>query len=189
MATKERGHEKSNLHSIKREQNMKNFTNLARLPNEIRYATWSDLATWGIERVGPANKYTCEVNLPEGWQVKQSDHPHWQELSDNHGRNRADIYICTDDCGTRAFFAPRRRFTTIFEVAHNNKELRVLVMDDKDALYHTPWVPLRHELCESHPDQYHDKQAHDRAENLAKTWLMQNFPYWQNCLQYWDFDF
>jgi hypothetical protein len=62
-------------------------------------------------------------------------------------------------------------------------------MDGKDVLYHTPWVPLRHELCASDPDQYHDKQAHDRAENLAKNWLMQNFPYWQNCLQYWDFDF
>jgi len=189
MAARDCCHEYSNLHSIKREQTMKNIPNLAALPNEIRFATWSDLATWGVERVGPANKYLCEVSLPEGWQVRQSDHPHWQELVDNNGRNRADIYICHDFSGTRAFFSPRRRFTTTFEVADNNSELRVLVMDGKDQLHCTPWVELRHSLSESRPDQYHDKQAHDRAENMAKDWLRQNFPNWQNCLQYWDCDF
>lgn len=162
---------------------------LVALPNEIRFATWSDLASWGIRRVGTANKFTCTVDLPEGWRVRQSEHPHWQSLLDNRGRSRADIYLCGDFHGIRAFMAMRRRFTTSAEVEDNNKAIRIRVMDGDEPMFATEWVGCCIPKRDEFPSEFQDWQAYETAERLAKNWLARNFPYWQNCLQYWDCEF
>ena len=160
-----------------------NQANTVNLPREIRLADWTDLSQWGIQRVGQANKYSYEVQLPQGWQLCQSNHPHWQELIDDQGRTRADIYFCRDFRSTRTFISLRRRYTTSVEVSQDNTSVRMLILDGARQIHATDWVALGNHTEQAH--RFFEWKAHEEAERQAKEWLRQNFPHWQSCLHYW----
>ncbi len=40
----------------------------------------------------PGDEMFCEATLPEGWEVKATDHSMWSELVDNEGTKRASIF-------------------------------------------------------------------------------------------------
>lgn len=191
--------------------------NIAKLPNQLRYAEWSDLVRWGILRCGAQNKYFCEVALPSGWSVRPGEAADWQELVDDKGRVRADIYSCHNFASTRAFMALRRRITTAYEFSQDGSSLRVVVMDGNERMHSTSWMAcdansidktsadrlsmsdflaidadsFRSEAPLHNGDalkNIHDWHNHRALEEQAKAWLRTNFPAWQNPLSYWDFE-
>lgn len=163
--------------------------NVVHLPVEIRDYSWSELALWGIKRLGFGNQVTCPVEIPEGWQVRKGEHPDWSELIDGNGRSRADIYLCTNHCGTRAFIALRRRFTTITQMNAEQRQLRVRVMDGPlEVMFSTAWFDCVMPESENWPNDCH-RNALEEAEQAAKTWLQQNLSCYRSCFHYWDFEF
>lgn len=160
--------------------------NLATVPSELRYATWSELAGLGIERNGIATKYTCRVTLPEGWSVQPTEHPHWKMLTDEHGRNRADIYHCDDFHGTRAFIAFRRRYTTRVELNEERTKLRVKALDGNEVLYTSEWFDyVDYQEEHLHPGSL-NWGSFVTAETAVENWLASNLSGWKNPLSHWD---
>lgn len=153
------------------------------LPKEIRLADWTDLAQWGINRVGQANKYKYRVEIPEGWHVRPSRHPHWQELVDPQGYVRADIYFCQDFRATRSFLSLRRRYTTSVQCSQDNTSVRMLIMDGAREIFATDWIAFGNDG--DHARQFFEWRAHQEAERRAKEWLKENLPHWQSCLHSW----
>lgn len=163
--------------------------NFATFPNELRCASWSELAEIGIERTKLDNRLTCRVSLPAGWSVVQTEHPHWQKLLDANGRNRADIYICVDFHCTRAFIAFRRRFTTEVELHDNGAYLCVRAMDGDEVLHRSTWhqyISCEDELFQQGSLNWPAFQA---AEADVEGWLAQNLAGWKNCFKHWELEF
>lgn len=170
-------------------ENTKPAGNAVKLPNELRYANWDDLKSWGIHRLGTLNRYFCEVVIPDGWNIQPGPHANWQELVDKNNRVRADIYFCNDFAVTKAFLAMRRRFTTAYEFSEDKTSLRVCVMDGDDRMHCTDWIDCQYTDSHTRTDDHHDWQTHQKLEAQAKQWLASNFSGWQNCLNYWDLEF
>lgn len=163
--------------------------NLADLPHDLRFATWGELEAMGIVRMGPANKHTSVVSLPEGWQIERTDHPHWFELLDHNKRSRADIYFCQDMPVVRAFTAMRRRFTTSTEISPEGNQIRVKAMDGNEVLHASPWAEYIPESQEKLAPCATNSKSRRFCESSIESWLTQNFPAWKNCLSYWDLQF
>lgn len=120
-------------HLVEREERLAQeiFVQTAQLPIKNNYLLEGDkaktyhavLAEMGIELLDiEADDLFMDVALPNGWELKQTDHSLWSNLLDDQGRVRGSIFHKGVFYDRDAFFNFTKRFSISTEIADYDKE-------------------------------------------------------------------
>lgn len=124
------------------------------------------------------------VKLPAGWKKRATEHSMHSELLDDKGRVRAGIFYKAAFYDRKAHISLIRRYNidtyTACDKDGNNVEYKdathfMTVVRDSGNSIHT--------VCCRAQDDY---KLCDEHEKLARAWLNEHFPDWENPLAYWD---
>jgi len=125
-----------------------------------------------------ADDIFINVQFPEGWTKKPTDHSMWSDLLDDQGRKRGSIFY-------KAAFYDRS--------SHMNLDRRFCLRQDYEAKEHVQYRVLDgdsivFETDKVECDQYSDKywEAEQEMQKVATGWLNENYPDWENPSAYWN---
>lgn len=127
----------------------------------------------GVKFLGPVegDDQFQEVTLPEGWEIKPTEHSMWSELVDSDGRKRAAIFYKAAFYDRKAHIDVSRRFDyrTLYP-EHPTKTPYVAVVTDGGR-----------EVWRSGP-----LSGSDEARDAARAHLAETWPDWDNLTSYWN---
>ena len=197
---------------VVRNQRLPKKLNDPSVPNEIRWAGVSDSMEWeekfsiveknnieytkkiyekmGITIVEEYDDLFYNVKLPEGWEIKPTDHSMWNDLFDDKGRKRGSFFYKAAFYDRSAHMNFCTRFSASSIPFDNYKS---------DASYEErcikPWYGV---ICDGGKEIYRtdgevspdgsvkvwDIQEHQRKLALEK--LEKEYPDWEDIFAYWD---
>lgn len=124
------------------------------------------------------------VGLPEGWEIKATDHTMWNELIDNKGRKRAEFFYKAAFYDRDAFIRFETRFNLkVDRVAPYDVDYEVweksdfigTIKDGEVIIYQTRTVPPS-------GDYFKD----DKIKEELETFMKNHYPDYKNIHAYWD---
>lgn len=144
----------------------------------------------GIKILDKYDDLFYKVELPMGWEIKNADHPYWNNLLiDNEGRKRASFFYKAAIYNMDAFINFTHRYS-----------YSVLPFDEykTDATYtdrkFKPWKavitdngePIK-KLKEVTPNtQTESLELGKELRIIAIDYLNENYPFWEDINAYWD---
>ena len=201
--------EKRGQEEVVRKQRLPKKVNDHNVPNEIFFAGVTKDMSWedrkavtdqnvinytktmyknvGIEILDSYDDLFWNVKLPEGWEVKATDHTMWNEVRDNKGRKRASFFYKAAFYDRDAFI----RFNTRYSVeathvgdpgdyeAWRMSDIIGLVKDGDTIIYSTHTVPAT-------DDYVKDDKIEKELYELAEAFLKNNYPDYESIYTYWD---
>ena len=130
--------------------------------------------------------YLYSVTLPEGWEVKSTDHTMWNKLVDNKGRKRASFFEGPFyDRDSFVNFEARFRISTNRETIEHDDGSKtkgdwfVAIYDGEAVLYPDEVIRISH-----NDKNFHDKEK-DAREQLNHV-LKEKYPNYEDFTAYWD---
>lgn len=134
-----------------------------------------------LEKLGfvfgdPVDDIFVSVQIPEGWTKKPSDHSMWSYLLDDKGRQRASIFYKAAFYDRNAHMKLDRRFSFRMNYDLEDK-MQYQVFDSDKVIFSTDPI--------NRPNPY-DWDIDDSQEAIAKNWLAEKYPDWENVSAYWD---
>jgi hypothetical protein len=141
-------------------------------------AQWEDLGI-KIGEVDERDPMFVEVELPEGWELKPSDHSMWSYLHDEKGRKRAGVFYKAASYDRSAHIHAERRYSLHPECENDDaqwgdrKWFGVVVDKATEEIIFTGPV-------------LEGDDGYDSARKDAVKWLNENRPDWENSAAYWD---
>lgn len=143
----------------------------------------------GIKIIEDYDDLFYSVELPDGWDIKPTDHSMWNEVVDDKGRVRISFFY-------KGAFYDRDAFSN-FNIRY---DYSILPFDNwethatSEERYAKPW-----KLCITDCDEpiiilkewtvsnVEDKWNIDRKmEKLGEQYMKEHYPYWENINAYWD---
>jgi hypothetical protein len=112
------------------------------------------------------------VTFPAGWKLKPTDHSMWSDLLDDKGRKRAAMFY------KGAFYD---RSAHIYMVTRFSHEADYTVADYPRPVHVTDCGKGIHVVGSA--ANYSDG---DRLGEVAKAWLTEKYPQWEDPTAYWD---
>ena len=158
----------------KRGQNT--FVNSSSLPkNMLHGCTREKLEKMGIVFGEDEDDIFISVTLPEGWKKQATEHSMWSDLIDDKGRKRAAIFYKAAfyDRNAHIWLVKRYGFNLYAEGDCANESKSVITDCEK---------PI-HTIGSRKNDDYDINNEHNE---LAKQWLDEHFPEWNDEMAYWD---
>lgn len=128
-----------------------------------------------------ADDLFINVQFPEGWSKKSTDHSMHNDLLDTEGRVRGNIFYKAAFYDRRAHMHLKCRYIAMLNYDLPNGEVQAVVNDQ--ATDESPFSTER-VVLERNSDEYW--RAQDSHEAVAVAWLKKNFPDHDNVLAYWD---
>lgn len=161
------------------------LVNNSMLPREMLYGcTREKLAQMGITLgARHGSGLFVEAQLPEGWKKQATSHSMWSDLLDEKGRRRASIFYKAAFYDQSAHISLCKRFAVELEPCDEDgnpigrgeySHLRTVVKDG-DSTIHVVGI------CKAR-----DFDTSDDHSRLAKAWLDEHYPDWQDPMAYWD---
>ena len=143
----------------------------------------------GIKVVEEYDDLFYSVELPEGWEIKATDHSMWNDVVDNNGRKRISFFYKGAFYDRDAFsnFAHRYSFSISpfddyqSDVGYQERKFKPW------KLFITDCGEKIEELKEIVPTT--DKEyfaVDDTFREIAKKYLNEKYPDWENINAYWD---
>ena len=142
----------------------------------------------GIKIIGEYDDLFWNVVLPEGWDIKATDHTMWNELLDDKGRKRATFFYKAAFYDRDAFtnFETRYKIATTHS-ANDNEDYEVwrmsdhigLVKDGEEVIYKTACVPAT-------GDYSKDDKIKNKLYEELEDYMKENYPDYENIQAYWD---
>ena len=145
------------------------FVNAEILPRKMD-GNKHKLEKMGIKFLDNYDELFVNVELPEGWEKKPTDHSMWSDLLDDKGRKRGSIFYKAAFYDMDAFIHLARRYNVTWD--YDNHYAKVMDLDTE--LFKT----------ESAGDRDWDKQ--DLLKAKAKKWVDEKFPDWEDETAYWE---
>jgi len=159
----------------------------AKLPKIGEFDPKEYLISLGFNFLGrdALDKMLQDVELPIGWRVENnwlsdSDHGTLDDIIDEKGRLRANVYILRNNLVNVAELFFFNRYTIEPDVDHLEEFDRciVRVLDAGKRIYATKSYPSSSYLS--------DELAFFRGTELAKIWLKQHYPNYRDFTAYWN---
>lgn len=166
----------------------------------------------GIKVIGltEGDEMFYDVELPEGWEKRSTDHSMWSELIDDKGRKRAGIFYKAAFYDRDAFISPEKKITSAVDRigfingnydrdengrAYSKSTPFCGVVKDYDGtfLFKTEEIELEEEFNE--PDnrggwtqEYKDKlrSVENNLREKVNEFLEENYPEHKDPCAYWD---
>lgn len=148
-----------------------------RLPITIspRGTTLADVAReWGVVFGDPIDNLFIAAKLPEGWQIKATDHSMHSDVIDAQGRTRAGVFYKAAFYDRRASLHIACRYRVNDDYAEPTRTVTVVDGATNSAV-HTAGSA-----------NYEDFDAADALEGLARAWLNAKYPDHRNPFAYWN---
>jgi hypothetical protein len=118
------------------------------------------------------------VQFPEGWEKKPTEHSMWTDLLDEKGRKRGSIFYKASfyDRSAKLHFNNRFSFSQDYEVKDG---VQYRVKDGSDIIFTTDKIE-----CEEYSDTYW--AADDNLKDICLAYLKEHYPIWEDETKYWD---
>lgn len=161
-------------------QGQRDLVKNARIPKDVYGHNLDDvLSKWGIETHESVDDLFVQVELPDGWQLKATDHSMHSDLLDDKGRVRASIFYKAAFYDRCADMALKTRYTFTVEPVngwqdYDCKDYVCKVMDQGKVL----WVSDVAKNA-SFPER-------DELGDKGKAYLDKRYPEWRSPFAYWD---
>ena len=142
----------------------------------------------GIEIVSDADDLFWNVKLPNGWEVKATDHSMWNEVRDNNGRKRMTFFYKAAFYDRSAFSNLQTRFQLdVTHTADSDSDYEVweasdllgTVKEGDIIVYQTKCVPAT-------GDYSKDSKAEDELLEELRLFMNEHWPEYENVHAYWD---
>lgn len=160
--------------------------NKIKTQNIIEY-TKQQYEKMGIDIVEEYDDLFYSVILPEGWEIKATDHSMWNNLFDNKGRKRANFFYKAAFYDRDAFINFDTRFhLSVSHVADasdydvwKNSDYQGVVKDGEEVIFSTECVA---------PTGTYDSDDKVKKELMdkLKKYIEENYPDYKNIHAYWD---
>lgn len=155
--------------------------------NNIQY-TKQQYEKMGIVIVDEYDDLFYNVELPEGWQIKATDHNMWNNLFDNKGRKRASFFYKAAFYDRDAFINFNTRFHV--DVEHTapyssdydvwaQSDYQGTIKDGEDVIFSTECVPVTGSYTE-------DDKVKDALRKKLDEYMDENYPNYTDINAYWD---
>ena len=128
------------------------------------------------------------VKLPEGWEIRATDHTMWNELIDNKGRKRASFFYKAAFYDRDAFINFNTRFhVSVDHVADPESDYDVWKVSDYQGTVKDGDVVICSTRCVPATGSYDgdDKVKKPLWEEL-ETFMKEHWPDYENTDAYWD---
>jgi hypothetical protein len=144
----------------------------------------------GVKIINEYDDLFCNVELPEGWEIKATDHTMWNELIDNKGRKRATFFYKAAYYDRDAFINFETRYQ--IEATHNcdpcedydiwrKADYIGTVKDGDKIIYATKCVPV------PEPFSYdEDTKIKNILYAELEDFMNKNYPEYKDFHAYWD---
>ena len=155
--------------------------------NNIEY-TKQQYEKMGIVIVDEYDDLFYNVELPEGWHIKATDHTMWNNLFDNKGRKRASFFYKAAFYDRDAFI----NFNTRFHVAVEHtapyssdydvwtqSDYQGTINDGEDVIFSTECVPVTGSYSG-------DDKVKDALRQKLDKYMEENYPNYTDINAYWD---
>lgn len=186
---------KVNDHTVPREIFFNNVTSdmsyeerkLVTDKNLVDY-TRAQYEKMGIEVVDEYDDLFWNVRLPDGWEVKATDHAMWNELRDDKNRKRATFFYKAAFYDRSAFINFETRFNiqaTHISDNYNDydewrkSDLQGTVRDGEVIICQTRCVPA---TCDYAEDDKIKNMLYDELE----VFMLEHYPEYRDINAYWD---
>lgn len=141
----------------------------------------------GIEIINEADDLFWNVKLPEGWEIKATDHTMWNDLIDNKGRKRANFFYKAAFYDRSAFTNLKTRFS--MEVTHisdsedydvwRKSDIQGQVKDCNNIIYCTECVPATDDYLE-------ENKINKELREKLESFMTEHYPNYKDVHAYWD---
>lgn len=186
---------KINDHNVPREifwagvdQNMDYDTKRPIIAKNIETYTKAEYEKMGIEIINETDDLFWNVKLPDGWEVKATDHSMWNEVRDNKGRKRMTFFYKAAFYDRGAFSNLQTRFQ--LDVTHiadpdsdytvwKASDFRGTVKDGDAIICQTKCVPAT-------GDYSKDDKIKDELWEELRAFMNEHWPEYKDVHAYWD---
>lgn len=156
--------------------------------NNIEY-TKQQYARMGIQIISEYDELFFNVELPARWVIKPTDHSMWNDVIDDKGRKRISFFYKSAPWDYDAFCNFSRRY---------GYDIEPFDEYESDATYEQrkfkPWklwvtdcggkIKLLKEITPKTQQEYLNKD--DVFRNIARQYMTENYPLWEDINAYWD---
>lgn len=202
--------ERRGQYSVVRNQRLPKRSNKYSVPEDIRWIGIEDSMEWkekneimiknnieytkqqyekmGIIIVEEYDDLFWNVELPEGWKIKATDHTMWNNLFDDKGRQRANFFYKAAFYDRDAFI----NFDTRFQVSVDhvadpssdydiwkNSDYQGTVKDGKEIIFSTECVPVTGSYDK-------DDKIKNKLRKQLEKYMKENYPDYEDIHAYWD---
>lgn len=143
----------------------------------------------GITIISEHDNLFWNVELPDGWKIKATDHTMWNELLDDKGRKRARFFYKASPYDRYAWIGFLTRFSLkvdhIADVVSSeyeewvNSDYQGTVSDGDDIIFKTECVPVSE-------DYWKDNAIKDCLRIQLEDYMNEHYPDYKNINAYWD---
>lgn len=124
----------------------------------------------------PVDSVFVKGTLPPGWQIKPTEHSMWNDLVDEKGRKRGGMFYKAAFYDRSAFMRLTGRYSYSAYEEGSSKDVHAVAALDCGKVLHTFGEYKR----------TGDYDLADSLREMAKAWLNEHYPEWQNESSYWD---
>jgi hypothetical protein len=155
--------------------------------NNIEY-TKQQYERMGITIIDEYDDLFWNVTLPEGWEIKATDHSMWNDLFDNKGRKRANFFYKAAFYDRDAFISFRTRFSCLVDhIADIHSEYEIwkksdyqgTVKDGEEVIFSTECVPVT-------GNYGGDDKVRKQLRKKLDLYMAENYPDYKDINSYWD---
>lgn len=202
--------EKRGQTDVVRNHRLPKKNNSTTLPHDIFFRGVTDEMTWeernevvtqnnieyvreqyekmGIEIIDEYDDLFWNVVLPEGWEIKATDHSMWNDLFDDKGRKRANFFYKAAFYDRDAFINFSTRFHTgVNHIADPSEDYEIwkesdyqgTVRDGDEIIYCTECVPVT-------GSYYGDDAVKTGLQEKLEVFMKEHYPEYENIHAYWD---
>ena len=137
---------------------------------------WIEAVALGIIQGESDGDLFYDSTLPEGWQIKRTDHSMWSDLLDEKGRKRGGIFYKAAFYDRSAHWHLNRRFsisyTSLGDLTSEYRYAKSVFDHDGTKLF-DPAIKT-------------EDQWGGLSEKTCEDWLEQNYPDHKQPTAYWD---
>lgn len=175
-------------------EGQKDFVANQTLPIHFNSGAKEDLELYGLVFGNEVDDLFQQVQLPEGWRKKGTDHSMWSSLLDEQGRARAMLFYRAAFYNRSAHIDLVRLFSRSVEPADGfedpeceNKNWRCVVKRGGQIVWESETIGPRpgygSDDREGNLDWVEKRRV---AESAGIEWLDENFPEWESVTAYWN---
>ena len=141
-----------------------------------------------IEIIEEYDDLFWSVKLPEGWEIRATDHTMWNELIDNKGRKRASFFYKAAFYDRDAFINFNTRFqVSVDHVADPATDYDVWKASDYQGIVKDGGVVIYSTKCVSVTGSYDgDDKVKKPLWKELENFMKEHWPDYENTDAYWD---
>ena len=155
--------------------------------NNIEY-TKQQYEKMGIVIIDEYDDLFWNVELPEGWEIKATDHTMWNNLFDDKGRKRANFFYKASFYDRDAFINFDTRFYVgVDHIADPYSDYDVWVKSDYQGIIKDGETIIFNTECVPVPgDFYDDDKIRNALRKQLEEYMMEHYPDYKDINAYWD---